>query len=129
MSPGWANSGLSKTCRYLIRSMPSVRLRASPSGNTSTSLAVKSVSAADVAAYSTTRTGPVTSRSCFKGALEYTRTYLRFSTGRGSRGPQGGIFGSQHTAPPCVGTGLRRIVGELVEELTGHIRSLRLRLQ
>src|SRR3984885_1841032 len=87
--------------------MPSVKLRASPFGNTSTSLAVKSVSGADVDAKRTTRIGPVTSRSCFKGALVYTRTSLRFSTGRWSMGPQGKIFGSQHTAPPRVGTGLR----------------------
>jgi hypothetical protein len=43
--------------------MPSVRFCARPSGNTSTSLAVKSVSRAEVAAYSTTRTGPTTSTS------------------------------------------------------------------
>src|ERR1022692_2658927 len=85
--------------------MPSVRFCARPSGNTSTSLAVKSVSRAEVAAYNTTRTGPMTSTSLRRGAVVYTSTSRRCSTARGSFGPQGNTFGLQQAAPPAVGTG------------------------
>src|ERR1022692_2189954 len=85
--------------------MPSVRFCARPSGNTSTSLAVKSVSRAEVAAYNTTRTGPMTSTSLRRGAVVYTSTSRRCSTARWSFGPQGNTFGLQQAAPPAVGTG------------------------
>src|ERR1035441_139672 len=83
--------------------MPSVRFCARPSGNTSTSLAVKSVSRAEVAAYNTTRTGPMTSTSLRRGAVVYTSTSRRCSTARWSFGPQGNTFGLQQAAPPAVG--------------------------
>ena len=43
---------------------------AKPLGHTSTSLAVKSVSTADDFAYSSSVTGPVTSRSAASGGVE-----------------------------------------------------------
>src|ERR1035437_7990147 len=86
-----------------MRRIPSVRLRASPLGNTSTSFAVKSVSRALEATYNTSCTLPRASKSCFSGLVVYTRTSLRCSTGRWSMGPQGKTLGLQHTAPPRVG--------------------------
>src|SRR5215468_990921 len=91
--------------------MPSVTDSARPSGQTSTSLAVKSVLAAEVAACRVTLTGPVTSRSEASDSLVKDSTSGRASTPRWSRGP-----GSQLTppappvssvAPPTVGTGSR----------------------
>src|ERR1035438_5881740 len=85
--------------------MPSVRFCARPSGNTSTSLAVKSVSRAEVAAYNTTRTGPMTSTSLRRGAVVYTSTSRRCSTARWSFGPQGNTFGLQeHSTDKPVGS-------------------------
>ena len=56
--------------RYRARIMPSVRFLAQPFSQTSTNLAVKSVSVADVEAQRVTVTGPVTSVSSSKGGVE-----------------------------------------------------------
>src|SRR5690348_13556426 len=45
--PGFISSGFSRESRYRARMMPSVRFCANPLGQTSTSLAVKSVSTAE----------------------------------------------------------------------------------
>src|SRR6266487_2551604 len=85
--------------------MPSQTFRARPSGHTSTSLAVKSVSRAELAAHSSSATGPVTSRSCSSGAEVNTSTSLRRSTGRWSKIPGSRPYGERQ--PPRVGTGSR----------------------
>ena len=70
LRPGSTSVGETAESRYLARMMPSVRLRAHPSSHTSTSLAVKSVSVAEVAAQRVTVTGPVTSVSRCNGGVE-----------------------------------------------------------
>jgi len=62
--------GVSCESRYFARRIPSVMFMAEPSGETSTSLPVKSVSTADEEAKNSRRTGPVASRSCSSGGVE-----------------------------------------------------------
>src|SRR4029078_8995640 len=103
--PGVMSDGFSIESRYRARMIPSLRFCAKPFGQTSTSFAVKYVSTADDFAYRSSITGPVTSVSSVNGAVEYTTTSSRASTGRWSRGPGGMCVLSQHNGPPIVRTG------------------------
>ena len=69
--------------------IPSIRLLAQPQGDTSMSLAVKSVSGAELAAYRVTVIGPVISRSSDKTFELYTSTSGRASMERWSKVPPG----------------------------------------
>ena len=104
--PGSSSSCRAVERRYLPRTIPSHRLTAYPSGCTSTSLAVKSVSGPSVLAYRVTDTGPVTSRSSVSGSDVNTSTSLRYSTGRWSYAPQDTTSELQQVHPPTVGAGL-----------------------
>ena len=73
--------------RYLARIIPSARFLAYPEGLTSTSLATKSVSRAELDANSVTVIGPVTSMYCSNGGVVYTSTSCLASTGRWSNTP------------------------------------------
>jgi hypothetical protein len=66
---GVSSSGASNPLRYRARRMPSVSVRAVPSGATSMSLPVKSVSGADEDVHRTSSTYPVTSSGSVIGSL------------------------------------------------------------
>src|SRR5215467_15812837 len=64
-----------------------------------------SVSTAEVDTHKSRVTGPVTSRSRARAAVEYTSTSLRCSAGRWSNGPGFSKSLRQQRGPPMVGTG------------------------
>jgi hypothetical protein len=68
-TPGVMGVGADEESRNEARTMPSLRLIVSPSGLTTSSLAVKSVSGADDDAHSVTVVGPVISVAAAIGSL------------------------------------------------------------
>ncbi len=86
--------------------MPSARLAANPSGLTSTSFAVKSVSGADDSTHSSTRTGPATATGASSTGELKQSTSSRRSTSDWSSIPAPMIVGIS-VFPPTVGTGSR----------------------
>ena len=89
-------------------------LMAFPSGWTSTSMAVKSVSVAEVDAYRVAVIGPVTSTACSRGGVVNTRMSSRSAMSARSKGP-GGV-GPNMRLPPRVGTGF---IGSKTNSSTG----------
>src|SRR6185312_12912572 len=88
-----------------MRWMFSIRLNARPSGYTSSSRQVKSVSFRLDETYSVTVIGPLISTPSLNGSVVYTSTSFRASTGRWSNEPKCTAFPSQHPPPPYVWTG------------------------
>src|SRR5438132_506247 len=106
------NTGRSHPSRHLTRWMLSSRLKALPSGATSTSFTVRSVSLTSDERYSATFTGPVISTRSVRGGVEYTNTSLRISIADWLNEPPWKIDCQlelpQHELPPRVGTGWRQ---------------------
>ena len=106
-TPGVTGWDSSVPLRYRARMMPSVRLRAEPHASTSTSLAVKSVSAAEVAAVQREGYRPGNLDIGREGRRRVAQTSLRPSNSCWSYAPPGTKDGPQHSGPPRVGTGSR----------------------
>ena len=102
-----SGAGSASESRYRARMMPSVRKIARPSGNTSTSLPVKSVSGAEEEAYSVSDTCPVTSSGSVSTGEVKQSTSSRASAGRWSTGPAAFAVDGIMTRPPRLGTGRR----------------------
>src|SRR5438270_1869668 len=89
---------------------------ARPSGCTSTSLPVKSVSRTEEAKNSRNSIGPTASRGRSRTGVLYTSTSSRSSTERRSRAPSACAPGRM-TCPPIVGTGRHGVVQNYVGRL------------